>query len=103
MPHEELLDRRGFLERAGHYGTGLMIGLPLLSQPLVQVMAADQPQPQSGPNAWFADCPFNLLVDYYTEVPFRPYGSGATRENVLKVLQELRLGYIIIYAKGVVP
>ena len=100
MFHEEPLDRRRFLQQAGQYGTGLMIGLPLLSQPLVRVVAADQPQAGSDSQAWFADNPFNLLVDYYTEVPFRPYGSGATRENVLKVLQDLRPGYIIIYAKG---
>ena len=50
--------------------------------------------------AWLADSPFNLLVDYYTEVPFRPYGSGATRENVLPVLKELKPGYLVIYAKG---
>jgi hypothetical protein len=49
---------------------------------------------------WFADSPFNLLVDYYPEVPFRPYGSGATPENVLPVLRELQLGCIVIYAKG---
>jgi len=42
----------------------------------------------------------NLLVDYYTEVQFRPYGSGATRENVLAFLKELKLGYLCIYAKG---
>ena len=49
---------------------------------------------------WIADSLFNLLIDYYTEIPFRPYGSGATRENVLPVLRDLRLGYISIYAKG---
>ncbi|OPZ86856.1 MAG: Alpha-L-fucosidase [bacterium ADurb.Bin429] len=52
------------------------------------------------PKAWLSDGMMNLLVDYYTEVPFRPYGSGATRENVLPVLRELDLGYICIYAKG---
>ena len=49
---------------------------------------------------WLSDSPFNLLVDYYTEVQFRPYGSGATRENVLPVLRDLKLGYLCIYAKG---
>lgn len=52
------------------------------------------------PKEWLADSSMNLLVDYYTEVPFRPYGSGATRENVLPVLRDLELGYICIYAKG---
>lgn len=52
------------------------------------------------PKAWLADSMMNLLVDYYTEVQFRPYGAGATRENVLPVLRDLELGYICIYAKG---
>ncbi|MGD0092542.1 MAG: alpha-L-fucosidase [Planctomycetota bacterium] len=50
--------------------------------------------------SWFSGSLFNLLVDYYTEVPFRPYGSGATPEHVEKVLKDLQPGYIIIYAKG---
>jgi len=49
---------------------------------------------------WFGDSPINLLVDYYPEVSFRPYGSGATPENVLPVLRDLDLGYLVIYAKG---
>lgn len=52
------------------------------------------------PKDWLAGSMMNLLVDYYTEVPFRPYGAGATRENVLPVLRELELGYLCIYAKG---
>mgnify|MGYP001574397283 CR=1 FL=1 len=56
----------------------------------------DAPSPRS----WFADSLFNLLVDYYPEVPSRPYGSGATPENVLPVLKDLQLGFLIIYAKG---
>ncbi len=55
---------------------------------------------EPAPNAWFADELFNLLVDYYTEVPCRPYGSGATLDNVLPVLRELQPGFVIIYAKG---
>lgn len=51
-------------------------------------------------NDWFADSLMNLIVDYYTEVPFRPYGSGATRESLLPVLEDLDLGGIVIYAKG---
>jgi len=49
---------------------------------------------------WLDDTIFNMIIDYYTEVQFRPYGSGATRENVLPVLRDLRLGYLSIYAKG---
>ena len=50
--------------------------------------------------AWLSDSMMNLLVDYYTEVQYRPYGSGVTRENVLPVLRELDLGYLCVYAKG---
>lgn len=49
---------------------------------------------------WLDNTIFNLLIDYYTEVQFRPYGSGAVRENVLPVLRDLNLGYLSIYAKG---
>ncbi len=49
---------------------------------------------------WLSDHLMNLLVDYYPEVQFRPYGSRATTENVLPVLRELELGYLCIYAKG---
>jgi len=49
---------------------------------------------------WLHDQTFNLLIDYYPEVPIRPYGSGATRENLIKWLKPLDLGYVCIYAKG---
>jgi hypothetical protein len=49
---------------------------------------------------WFANQPFNLAIDYWTFVPYRPYGSGATRENILPVLKKLRPGFLQIYAKG---
>jgi hypothetical protein len=49
---------------------------------------------------WLHDQTFNLLIDYYPEVPVRPYGSGATRENLLRWLRPLDLGYVCIYAKG---
>lgn len=49
---------------------------------------------------WLQDSVMNLLVDYYPEVQFRPYGSGVTRENTLPWLKELGLGYVCIYAKG---
>ena len=49
---------------------------------------------------WMSNTSMNLLVDYYTEVAFRPYGSGATRENVVPFLKELKVGYLCIYAKG---
>jgi hypothetical protein len=49
---------------------------------------------------WLHDQTFNLLIDYYPEVPVRPYGSGATRENLIKWLKPLDLGYVCIYAKG---
>lgn len=50
--------------------------------------------------SWLDDCAMNLLIDYYTEVQFRPYGSGATRKNVVPWLKQLELGYVCIYAKG---
>ena len=93
--------RREFLAQTA--SSGLMLGLAAgaLTWTPVCAAAADQAaDPASDPFAWFADSPFNLLVDYYTEVPFRPYGSGASRENVLRMLRELQPGYIIIYAKG---
>jgi hypothetical protein len=56
--------------------------------------------PDAKRNSWLADSAMNLLVDYYTEVQFRPYGSGCTRENTLPWLKQLKLGYLCIYAKG---
>jgi hypothetical protein len=53
-----------------------------------------------GAGNWLNDSVMNLLVDYYTEVPFRPYGSGATRRNTVRWLKQLKLGYLCIYAKG---
>jgi len=49
---------------------------------------------------WLHDQTFNLLIDYYPEIAVRPYGSGATRENLIKWLKPLDLGYVCIYAKG---
>lgn len=50
--------------------------------------------------AWLNDSVMNLLIDYYTEVQFRPYGSGATRRSTVRWLKQLQLGYLCIYAKG---
>jgi len=49
---------------------------------------------------WLDEQSFNLLIDYYPEIIARPYGSGATRENLLRWLEPLDLGYVCIYAKG---
>ncbi len=49
---------------------------------------------------WLSESAFNLLIDYYTEVLSRPYGSGASRKNILPWLKQLDLGYVCIYAKG---
>ncbi len=54
--------------------------------------------PAARPGSWLDDGMMNMLVDYYTEVQFRPYGSGATRENVVPFLKQLDLGYLCIYA-----
>ncbi len=50
--------------------------------------------------SWLNEATFNLLVDYYTEVQSRPYGSGCTRDNTLPWLKQLSPGYVCIYAKG---
>ena len=52
------------------------------------------------PGQWLRDSMMTLIVDYYPEVQFRPYGSTATRENFLPFLKELKLGYMCAYAKG---
>ena len=49
---------------------------------------------------WFGESQFNFLIDYYTEIPFRPYGSGATRANILPVLKKMQPGFVLVYAKG---
>ncbi len=49
---------------------------------------------------WFSGSLFNMLIDHYPEYPISSYGDGATEENVLPVLERLKLGFIIIYAKG---
>jgi hypothetical protein len=51
---------------------------------------------------WFAGSLFNLAVDYWGTdwVQSLDYGSGYTRENILPVLKNLQLGFIMIYGKG---
>jgi hypothetical protein len=51
-------------------------------------------------NNWLNDSMMNLLIDYYTEVQFRPYGSGATYQQTVDWLRQLNPGYVCIYAKG---
>ena len=95
------MDRRTFLHNS--VAAGALVGVSTAVDKIpLPLFGADQPPAPPGvkPNAWFADSVFNLLVDYYPEVAFRPYGSGATPENVLPVLRDLQLGCIIIYAKG---
>lgn len=58
-------------------------------------MARNDPHTQ-----WLHDSSFHMLVDYYTEIQFRPYGSGCTFENTTHWIKQLRLGYLCIYAKG---
>ena len=36
---------------------------------------------------WYAQSGFDMLVDYYPEVPIRPYGSGATEANIVRALK----------------
>jgi len=49
---------------------------------------------------WLRASMMNLLVDYYTEVQFRPYGSECDLAETVEWLKQLRLGYLCIYAKG---
>jgi len=49
---------------------------------------------------WLHDSAMNLLVDYYPELQFRPYGTTCTLENTVPWLKQLDLGYLCIYAKG---
>ena len=51
-------------------------------------------------NEWYDKTNFNLLVDYYTEIPGRPYGTGITLENLESSLKMCRPGYVIFHAKG---
>ena len=67
-------------------------------QPVIATRRPGTPVRKS--NAWIGDSMMNLLVDYYPEIQFRPYGTGATEANVLPFLKQLRLGYVCIYAKG---
>ena len=86
-----MIHRRTFCKQAAA-GAALGVGFT----------AGDSAAPAAPPpaNVWFSESLFNLLVDYYPEIPFRPYGTGATPENVLPVLKDLQLGYLIVYAKG---
>jgi hypothetical protein len=111
------MNRRRFLSDAAKVsltvGGAMLTDRTLAAPPNQGDMAGEKPAGRSGltrkyepfPNLeaareWFSDTLFNLLVDYYPETPSRPYGTGATPENVLPVLKDLQLGYIIIYAKG---
>lgn len=96
-----MMNRRTFLNATA--AAGAIAGVSgILSGGRGDALAADTaPGARQPPaHAWFSDSLFNLLVDYYPEVPFRPYGTGATAENVLPVLRDLQLGCIVIYAKG---
>ena len=71
--------RRDFLRQsaAAVSATGVcgytdLFALTSSAEPLTEVTAD---------NGWFADSPFNLLVDYYTEIPFRPYGSAPRQKT----------------------
>ncbi len=43
---------------------------------------------------------FSLAIDYWTFVQNAPYGSGATRENLLPALRSIKPGFLFVYAKG---
>jgi hypothetical protein len=50
--------------------------------------------------AWFDKTYFNMIVDYYSAVLERPYGSGITRDNLLRSLQLVRPGFLLYHGKG---
>ena len=52
------------------------------------------------PRNWLENSAMNLLVDYYPELQFRPYGTTCTMDNTVPWLKQLDLGYLCIYAKG---
>ncbi|MCL2708995.1 MAG: hypothetical protein FWF03_07775 [Defluviitaleaceae bacterium] len=49
---------------------------------------------------WFRNSLFNLVIDYYTEVPGRPYGTGLTEDGFAEYLKKINPGFVIVYAKG---
>ena len=49
---------------------------------------------------WFDKTYFNMIVDYYSAVLEWPYGSGITRDNVLRSLKAARPGFILYHCKG---
>jgi len=92
------MKRRHFLQAAATVAVGFQI---VPSHVLGQAQTPPSAQPRIDPrDKWLGDGLMNLLVDYYPEVQFRPYGSGATSKNVVPFLKELELGYLCIYAKG---
>jgi len=86
-----MLSRRGFLAAGAMLAGGGRL-----------VKAAEELTSYRKENvqAWFDKTYFNLIVDYYTEVPERPYGTGFTRDNLLASLKLARPGFILYYAKG---
>ena len=72
-------------------------------QPVEQARAAVETPTNYNPETvkqWYDKTTFNMLVDYYTEIPGRPYGTGITPENLRRAFRMVRPGYIIFYAKG---
>ena len=75
--------------------------------------SAESPSPGSSPaaeeaatynpenvKAWFDKTYFNMIVDYYSAVLQRPYGSGITHENVLRVAQDCPAGLYPLSRQG---
>jgi|GEM_PF-1088849 len=54
----------------------------------------------SNAKSWLNNSMMNLLIDYYPEIQFRPYGTGCTLDNTVPWIRDLDLGYVCIYAKG---
>jgi len=97
-----MISRRGFLTAGAALAGGVRL-VDAASPPSSGAQsAAEEPTSYNPDNvkAWFDKTYFNLVVDYYTEVPERPYGAGFTRENLLRSLATARPGFILYYGKG---
>jgi hypothetical protein len=93
-------NRRQFVQKAATLTASAVGGYLAAGRGRCGTTTADGPQELTASRNGFAGSLFNFAIDDWTLVPYRPYGSGCTPENVLPVLRELRPGFLMIYAKG---
>lgn len=87
------MDRRSFLSTS--------ISLP--SALVAQTRTASRADASlAGARQWFGNNLFNLAVDYWGTdfVPYIEYGGGYSKEQYVRVLRDLKPGFVMIYAKG---